>query len=73
MECSEICDSQLRLIVEHFLEMRHVPELVRRVAMKSAADVIVNPAFGHFTQGEESHLKRMLGLFRLWVVAVEIE
>jgi hypothetical protein len=73
LERAEIRHGKLRLVVKHFLEMRHVPELVRRVAMKSAADVIVNPALGHFAQREESHLERMLALFRFRIVAVEIE
>src|SRR4029450_9654193 len=38
LERAEIRHGKLRLVVKHFLEMRHVPELVRRVAMKSAAD-----------------------------------
>ena len=62
LECGEIRNGQLRLVVEHFLEMRDVPELVCGISMKSATDVIVNPALGHFAQGEDRHLQRALAL-----------
>ena len=36
---------ELRVVVEHFLEMRHQPALVDRVAREAAAEMIVNAAF----------------------------
>src|SRR5437667_11773629 len=51
----EIGDGELRLIVEHFLEMRHVPVTIDRVAVKTTAEMIVHPAGGHFAQGENIH------------------
>ncbi len=35
---------ELRVVVEHLLEVRHEPALVDRVARKAAAEVIVDPA-----------------------------
>src|SRR6478672_2792121 len=43
----EISAGQLRLIVKHFLEMRHVPMGVDRIPMKSTADVIVHSTSRH--------------------------
>src|ERR1051326_3836144 len=40
--------------------MRHEPERVRRIAMKPAAELIVQPAFGHLATGVQDHLKRFL-------------
>ena len=36
---------ELRIVVEHFLEMRHEPALVDRIAGKAAAEMIVDAAF----------------------------
>ena len=49
---------ELRLVVEHFLEMRHVPEFVDGVAMKAAAEMIVHAARRHLVQREERHAER---------------
>src|SRR5262249_13756770 len=38
---------QLRVVVEHLLEMRHEPLLVHRVTGEAAAKVIVNAALAH--------------------------
>src|SRR6266446_4133315 len=51
----EIGNGELGLIVEHFLEMRHVPVAIDRVAVKTAAEMVVHPAGGHFTEGENIH------------------
>jgi hypothetical protein len=45
----EAVNRDLRLIVEHLLEMRHQPTFVHRVAMKAPADMIVDPAPCHRT------------------------
>src|SRR4029079_1969449 len=39
----EICAGQLRLIVKHFLEMRHVPVVVDRIPVIATTDMIVHP------------------------------
>ena len=38
---------QFRIVVAHFLEVRHHPALVHRVAMESTSELIVNPASRH--------------------------
>ena len=44
---------ELRLVVEHLLEVRDAPALVDRVAVKAAAHVIPKPAEGHRAEGIE--------------------
>ena len=60
LKCFEISHGQLRLVIKHFFEMRHVPVGIDRVTVKSAADVIVHSARRHFAQGEQIHLERVL-------------
>jgi len=60
LERLQIADGELRLIVEHFLEMRNVPELVHGVTVKAATEMIVDAAFGHLAQRGEGHLQRPL-------------
>ena len=38
---------QLRVVVEHFLEMWDQPFLVHRIAREAATEMIVNPALAH--------------------------
>ena len=38
---------QLRLIVKHFLEVRHIPTTISTVAMKTATEMITDAAFRH--------------------------
>src|SRR5208337_5657224 len=38
---------QKRIVVKHFLEMRHEPALVDGVARKPAADMVVDPALAN--------------------------
>src|SRR6266480_2710384 len=45
----EISASQLRLIVKHFLEMRHVPVGVDRIPVKSTTDMIVYSTSRHLS------------------------
>ncbi len=46
----QIIFQQLGIVVRHFLEVRHAPALVHRIAMKAAADLIVKSARGHSVQ-----------------------
>ena len=46
---------ELRVVVEHFLEMRDGPGLIHRIAREAAAQLIVDAAFGHARQGERGH------------------
>src|ERR1700683_4142727 len=41
---------QLRIVVKHFLEMRHQPAFVHRVAGKAAAEMIIDAAFADMVQ-----------------------
>src|SRR5438128_805011 len=67
----EISGGELRLIVEHFLEVRHVLVTIDRVAMKTAAEMIVHSAGGHFAQSEQSHFERLFTGFALGITPVE--
>ncbi|WP_262297298.1 hypothetical protein [Microvirga sesbaniae] len=51
---------ELRIVVEHLLEMRHEPALVDGVAGEAAADMVVNPAEGHPLQGQEEASLRLV-------------
>ena len=68
LECFQVGDGELRLVVEHLLEMRHEPALVHRVAMEAAAELIVHAALGHLAQREQRHVERFL-VFRARVIA----
>ena len=48
LKCVEISDRQLRLIIKHLFEMRHVPVTIDRVTMKAAAEMIVHSTRRHF-------------------------
>jgi hypothetical protein len=71
LECVEIGDGELRLIVKHLFEMRHVPVAIDRVTMEPTADMIVHSACGHFAQREQSHLQRVFAGFTLGSARVE--
>ena len=58
LECVEIGARKLRLVVEHFFEVRDVPETVNRVAVETAAEMVVHSAVGHFAQREKAHVER---------------
>ena len=60
----EIDDGELRLIVKHLFEVRHVPVAIDRVAMKAAAQMIVHAASRHFAKGEEIHFQRVFAIAR---------
>ena len=57
LKCIDVCARQLGLIVEHLFEMRDVPIAIDRVAMESAAKMIVHSPGGHFTKGDQIHLE----------------
>ena len=46
----EVREHELRLVVEHLLEVRHAPVAVDRIAMEAAADVIAHAAERHRAQ-----------------------
>ncbi len=56
----EIREHQLRLVVEHLLEMRNAPLRVHGIAVKAAADMIAHPAERHRAQRVRRHAQRRL-------------
>ncbi len=51
-------ERNLRLVVEHLLEVRHEPVLVHRVAVEAPADVVMDAAPRHLPQGLGRHPHR---------------
>jgi hypothetical protein len=51
----EIKIRQLRVVVEHFFEVRHEPLGVHGIARKAAAELVVNAAGGHALAGVQHH------------------
>ncbi len=56
----EVSEHELRLVVEHLLEVRHAPLGIDGVAMEAAADLIAHPAQRHRPQRFSGHLPRRL-------------
>ncbi len=52
---------ELGLIVEHFLEVGDMPFGVDGIAMKTAAEMIVHAAAGHFAEGVKRHAEGRFG------------
>ena len=71
LERVEIGDGELRLVVKHFFEVRHVPVTINRVTMKPAADVIVHSARSHFAQREQRHVESVFAGIALGIACVE--
>src|SRR5437667_6069848 len=71
LEGVKIGDGELRLVVKHFLEVRHVPVTINRVTMKPAADVIVHSASSHFAQREQRHVESVFAGIALGIACVE--
>ena len=46
---------QLRVVVEHLLEVRHEPFGIHGVAGEAAAELVVNAARGHAVAGVQHH------------------
>ena len=51
----EVDRHQQGVVVEHLLEMRHEPAVIDRVAVETAAELIVEAAARHLLQGEFGH------------------
>ena len=62
----EVADGELRVVVEHLLEVRHEPALVDRVAVEAAADEVVHAARRH-------RVERLLGHPRHLAAHQELE
>ncbi len=52
----EVHVEQLRVVVQHLLEVRHPPGPVGGVAVEAAAHVVVDAAGGHMAEREVDHL-----------------
>ncbi len=48
---------QFRIVVRHFLEMRHAPALVHRIAMEPAGHLVIHAAGAHFLERERGHFQ----------------
>src|SRR5262249_47660236 len=56
----EVDAGELGVVVEHLLEMGYEPDRVDRIAVKPAADLVVNPAGGHLVERQSQHLGRTI-------------
>ena len=50
---------ELRVVVEHLLEVRHQPLRVRRVAVEPPRELVVEAPAGHVVEGRHQHLARL--------------
>ena len=57
----DVREHQLRLVVQHLLEVRHTPVGIHRVAVESSAEVVAHPAKRHRAQRHEHHVPRFAG------------
>ena len=64
---------QLRIVVRHFLEMRHAPALVHRIAMESAGQLVVDASRAHFLQRERGNFQHPRAAARLVAFEQQIE
>jgi hypothetical protein len=51
---------QLRVVVEHLLEVRHQPALVDAVAMKTSAELIEHAAARHVLEGQQREFRHVV-------------
>src|SRR6266852_2182107 len=54
----QAADCELRLVVEHLLEVRNPPLCVDGIPVKPSADMIMDAALGHFADRRERHVER---------------
>jgi hypothetical protein len=69
----EVQRRQLRVVVEHLLEVRHLPGGVRRVAVEAAAHLVVDAARRHLLERADHHLARAGARRATLVVEQEVE
>ncbi len=60
LSCFGVRKDELRLVVQHLLEVRHAPGAVHGIAMKPAADMVAHAAERHGVQRGEHHRPRRL-------------
>jgi len=68
----EIRFDELRLVVEHFLEMRDVPLAVHGIAVEAAAEMVVDAAVRHFLECEGRHFNGAFAVLRVRPGAVGV-
>ena len=51
----DVADSQQRVVVKHFLEVRNQPAFIDAIASKTATEVIVDSSPSHFLQVQADH------------------
>ena len=56
----EVEVEQLRVVVEHFLKVRHEPFLINRVPRETAADLVVHAAGCHLVARVQHHADAIL-------------
>ena len=61
---------QLGIVIEHFFKMGHQPFRVHRIAMKAAAEMIIDAALGHFGERVNDHFQ-IAFIFRVMKMAQE--
>ncbi len=54
-----VTGNQLRLVVEHLLEVRHQPAFIDAVPMESTAELVEHPALAHRPQRVQRHVARL--------------
>src|SRR6267143_344248 len=67
----KISAGQLRLIVKHFLETRHVPVGVDRIPVKSTTDMIVYSTSRHLSQCQQDHFQNVLPGIRIRIARMD--
>ena len=64
---------QFRIVVRHFLEMRHAPALVHRIAMEPAGHLVVDASGAHFLERDRGHFQHPRAAARLVAFEQQID
>src|SRR4051794_37791162 len=72
LDSLEIRGCDLRLVVEHLLEVRNEPALIHGVAMEASGELVVDAALCHLAQSEEHHIRRFISPSALRIAEEEI-
>src|SRR5205814_10324033 len=62
-----------RVVIEHFLEMRHEPFCIDRISVKASAELIVHAALSHLATRFGHDLERFLIMRPMICVEKELE
>jgi len=54
----QIHASQLRVVVEHFLEVRDKPDVIDRIAVESTAELVINASMRHRIEARGHHVEQ---------------